>query len=543
MIEEIRVRGMGGIRSAALSFSGNFIVITGESGSGKSSLVRAFEFISGRRTQAASIHANCDEVVVEALWNKEAAALVGISDDELLTRRALTRGGKGRCSVNGGLATLGQLSELSSRLIEIQSQFAQLGLLDSFRQLELIDSCGGQDLKKAKTRLASLFPEMIASEREIIALRKRRSELELKLEGTEARVRAIRALKLHPGCEKEWADELLSVEKQIEEAGRCEELLCRIYGSEGETDILGQLTALLRDLYKLSPDARAKEWSDLGEIALSSLQQLFESAKGDLNPVSREELDTRCEAIEKRVGTLRKLMRDAHVLRAEDLTAYADEVEENMRWFKESNSLLEGKQAESARLRAEVSGLARTLRACRDAAAADFEQRVSNHLKDLAMEDVAFSAQVQRLGKVRAGGAESISFMLAAKGGTPNPVAKVASGGELSRILIAIQASLDAERLPGVLVFDEVEAGLGGRTALLAGEKLKALSRSCRTILITHEAAIAAMADQHFAVRRNGDETTVREISGEEREREIARMLAGSQTREAIDHARSLLGV
>jgi DNA repair protein RecN (Recombination protein N) len=123
----------------------------------------------------------------------------------------------------------------------------------------------------------------------------------------------------------------------------------------------------------------------------------------------------------------------------------------------------------------------------------------------------------------------------------PNPAGKVASGGELSRILIAIQASIEPGRLPGVLVFDEVEAGLGGRTALLAGEKLKELSKNCRTILITHEATIAAMADQHFVVRRTGDDTLVSQITGEERVLEIARMLAGSESREALDHARSLL--
>ena len=111
----------------------------------------------------------------------------------------------------------------------------------------------------------------------------------------------------------------------------------------------------------------------------------------------------------------------------------------------------------------------------------------------------------------------------------------------MSRILIAIQASLDAERLPGVLVFDEVEAGLGGRTALLAGKKLKDLSRSCRTILITHEATIAAIAEQHFVVKRHGDDTDVLEITGEERAYEIARMLAGTETPEALKHAQALL--
>ncbi len=541
VIEEIRVRGMGGIRSAALSFSGNFIVITGESGSGKSSLVRAFEFISGKRTQAASIHADCNEVAVEALWSAVAAPFADSQDDAFLTKRSLTRQGKGRCSVGGGLATLGQLSELSLSLIEIQSQFAQLGLLDPARQLELVDFCGGAELADAKSRLASLFPEMIDSEKELISLRKRRSELETELEGSDAKVRAIRALGLYPGCDKEWNDELASLEKRIAEVGRYEDLIYKMNGGEAEVDILDQLTVLLRELYGLAPESRAKEWSALGEEALSNLQSLFSSARAELDLVSREELDERYEVLERRVGVLRRLKRDVGVLCAEDLTAYAEEVEENMRWLRESNAILEEKQATSARLRAEVGQLARTLRARRESAAETFQRRVGGHLRDLAMEDISFSVQIHRLDKVRAGGAEAASFMLAVKDGIPNPVAKVASGGELSRILIAIQASLDAARLPGVLVFDEVEAGLGGRTALLAGKKLKDLSRSCRTILITHEATIAAMADQHFVVRRDGDETTVSEIAGEEREREIARMLAGSQTREALDHAKSLL--
>jgi DNA repair protein RecN (Recombination protein N) len=177
----------------------------------------------------------------------------------------------------------------------------------------------------------------------------------------------------------------------------------------------------------------------------------------------------------------------------------------------------------------------------REKAAASFESRVNRHLNDLAMDDIEFLTSLNKLDKVRSSGAESVTFMLNQKSLPPNPVARVASGGELSRILIAIQASIESDQLPGTLVFDEVEAGLGGRTALLAGEKLKEISENCRTILITHEATIAAMADQHFVVTRTGDETEIREISGDERAREIARMLAGSESREAMEHARSLL--
>jgi DNA repair protein RecN (Recombination protein N) len=225
------------------------------------------------------------------------------------------------------------------------------------------------------------------------------------------------------------------------------------------------------------------------------------------------------------------------------MPAYVKDVEDATKWLAESSSLLEGKNSLSVHLKAEVALSAKNLRILRDVSGQNFEKRVNQHLRDLAMDDINFSVIVHKLDRVRASGAESVTFMLSQKSLPPSPVGKVASGGELSRILIAIQASIEPERLPGVLVFDEVEAGLGGRTALLAGEKLRGLSKNCRTILITHEATIAAMADQHFVVTRTGDETEVYEITGDARAREIARMLAGSESREAMEHARALLDV
>ena len=159
------------------------------------------------------------------------------------------------------------------------------------------------------------------------------------------------------------------------------------------------------------------------------------------------------------------------------------------------------------------------------------------------MDHALFSIDIEDQDRLRSNGAEGVAFRLSMADQPPLPVGKTASGGELSRILIALQLSLGDEQLPGTLVFDEVEAGLGGRTALLAGQKLRELSKRCRTILITHEAAIASMADQHFLVRREGDDTLIHEIRNGEREKEIARMLAGDDnSRQALEHARSLLG-
>jgi DNA repair protein RecN (Recombination protein N) len=536
MIDLLNVRGAGGIKSASLRFSGNFIVITGESGSGKSSLVRSFEFITGRRAHASFIHSGLDEAVVEALWSGS-----GGEDGELVTRRALNRAGKSRCQISGELATAGQLAGISAPLIQIQSQFAQIDLLDPARQLELIDQSGGEELSRAKDRLADLFPRMLAAEREIIGLKKRKAAVEEKLEGAPERVRRIKALALYPGCESEWADELASLERSLKEAGRYENIVRRMNGGESGAGIADQVDDLLRELYSVAPDEVKSRWAELGETALSSLQELFSSVASELGALPRDELEAMYGRQEAKIGLLRKVKRETGLGSADELVSYIKEVELDTQWIGEAASLLERHSKLASGLRAEVSSCARGLRALREAAAGEFAGRVNRHLSGLAMDDTRFSVLINRLDKVRASGAESASFMLAQGDLPPNPAGKVASGGELSRILIAIQASIEPGRLPGVLVFDEVEAGLGGRTALLAGEKLKELSKNCRTILITHEATIAAMADQHFVVRRTGDDTTVSQITGEERALEIARMLAGSESREALDHARSLL--
>jgi DNA repair protein RecN (Recombination protein N) len=525
---------MGGIRSAALDFGGDFIAITGESGAGKSSLVRAFEFISGKRSNSSFINAACEEAEVTALWSD--------GEEQIVTRRILSRAGRGRCWIGEGIATVGTLAAYADKRLGIQSQFAQLNLLDGARQLELVDQCGGEELRSARDALAEIFPMMIDAEREISGIKRRRAEAEARLEGAPERVRRIRALGITPGCEEIWERERAALEQAEAEAGKYENILYRMGGGETEVDLLEQITALLREIYSVAPAESAAEWRELGEDGLSKLGELFDAAKRELGMMSREDIENALEKCEARQGALRRLKRETGATDAMDLIAYIAETESEAKWFAESGSSLEGMMAEASRLRVEAAAAAKKLRASREQAAADFGRRVNSHLSGLGMEDARFSVVVNKTDRVKATGAESVSFMLSQNQSEPEPAARVASGGELSRILIAIQASIEPGRLPEALVFDEVEAGLGGRTALLAGEKLRELSRGRRTVLITHEATIAAMADQHFVVTRNGDDTEVREITGEAREREIARMLAGSESREAMEHARALLG-
>ena len=185
--------------------------------------------------------------------------------------------------------------------------------------------------------------------------------------------------------------------------------------------------------------------------------------------------------------------------------------------------------------------LAMSLGSMRISSAKRLEERVNAVLAELGMEGFKLVVQVNEQDKARSTGAEDVNFLLAVNDEMTGPVS-VRLGGELSRLLLALEIALPDDQLPSVLVFDEVEAGLGGRAALLAGYKLKELSRRCQVILVTHEATIASMADQHIVVQKDRDESVIKEVHGDQRIREVARMLSGDyESEEALAHAEQLL--
>ena len=546
MIEDIRVRGVGGIREAELSLSGGFIVITGESGSGKSSLVRAMEFIAGKRAQTNYIHAL--EESADVLMTISCTRIPGLDEEyqpqggTLIVRRQFSRNGRGRCLMQNNPVPLGTLSSSMERELVIQSQFAQLGLIDPSIQLDLVDSCGGKPLDLIKKELESAFDETLAAERTIISLKKRREETEAFCQNAENAIRIIKALELEEDSERIWETELKDLESKENARTALASIHERLAGGTACGGIIENLESISREIYASSP-AKTGRWKDGVEKMLISAQSVAVMLQDELRELSAEgSIEEAKERLEKKIGSLRKLKRSLDLFSCKQLLDHAAKASEGMAWLKESHAELEELEMKAAENKKRTRSLALELRKLRKAAAEELASRVNSHLNDLAMEHALFSIDIEEQDKLRSNGAEAVSFKMSMPDQPPLPVGRTASGGELSRILIALQLSLGDEQLPGTLVFDEVEAGLGGRTALLAGQKLRELSGRCRTVLITHEAAIASMADQHFLVKRDGDETTVTEIRDAEREKEIARMLAGDDnSREALEHARSLL--
>lgn len=546
MIEEIRVRGVGGIREAELSLKGDFIVITGESGSGKSSLVRAMEFIAGKRAQANYIHALEDSA--DVLMTLSTDHIKGLDeeyqpqDGTLIVKRQFSRNGRGRSMIQNNPVSLNLLSSAMEKELVIQSQFAQLGLIDPAIQLDLVDSCGGCLLEQVKNELEKTFCETITTERRIVSLKKRREETEELYQGAETVLQMIKALEIDEESERKWEAELKELDTKETQKAALAEINERLSGGTACGGIIEELESISRDIYESSP-AKIESWKESVENMLISCQSVARMIQKELHGLSAEgSIEEAKERLEKKIGMLRKLKRSLDLVNCRQLLEYARKAKDEMAWLKESHLELEEIEKDAAEKKKKTKILAVELRKLRKAAAAELASRVNGHLRDLAMGQALFSIDIEEQNKLRSNGAEAVSFKLSMPDQPPLPVGKTASGGELSRILIALQLSLGDEQLPGTLVFDEVEAGLGGRTALLAGHKLRELSKRCRTILITHEAAIASMADQHFLVKRDGEETYIFMIKDEDREKEIARMLAGDDNSyEALEHARSLL--
>ncbi|MBQ4429933.1 MAG: hypothetical protein II877_00410 [Synergistaceae bacterium] len=224
-----------------------------------------------------------------------------------------------------------------------------------------------------------------------------------------------------------------------------------------------------------------------------------------------------------------------------ELLTYCGEIYTNLEWLEKSYPELEELSARSLDDKKKANALAMEIRRARHEAGEILAGRVNTLLPELAMTGITFVINFTGLQKLRRDGADDVEFTLT-DGTRSGRVDRIASGGELSRLLLALQLSLPEEWLPPVIVFDEVEAGLGGVAAVLSGLRLRELSRKCQVILVTHEASIAALGDSHILIQRSGGESVMRGIDGEDRVREIARMLSGSpDMAEALEHAKILL--
>ena len=553
MLRELRIKNLAVIESITVSFAAGLNVLTGETGAGKSIVIDALLLVRGARGQTDVIRADAESATVEAVFSvpgRAAAAAVldeaGLGAEEsgeIVIRRELSRSGRHRAFVNDSPVTVGLLERLGDELVEVHGQHEHQRLLEPAAQLELLDRFA--DAEALQERVATLCAKYRAARDEVERTRAADRDRAQREDLLKFQVSEIDAARLRPGEEEELRAELKRLQHAERFTGGLAEAQALLDDDrESVTGRLARVMRLLHDLGRLDPAfAAPAEGLEAARIhveeALAAMRDLRDSVV--FEPGRLESIDDRLHALAR----LRRKYGDTE----EAMLRFRDEAAAELDRLARHDELLADQERTLGELRAELTSAAEALSERRRSSAARLASQTERQMRALGMERAVFQIAVEPvvLEQIGPRGLDRVEFRLSTNPGEEvKPLARVASGGELSRTMLALEAVLArADRVPS-LVFDEVDAGIGGRVATVVGETLAAAAAGRQVLCVTHLAAIAAQAQHHVRVVKSvkGGRTRVAAdtLAGDERVAEVARMLGGDASAAALDHARTLLG-
>ena len=554
MLKLLRISNIALVASAELQLGPGLTLLTGETGAGKSILVDALGLVLGARASAELVRTGADRAVVEAVIESESAreALERLGlpadEDEVIIRREVQASGKGRASVNGALVPAHTLRDLAPFLAVVHGQHEPQGLLDPDTHLDLVDAHAGAE----RTGVAEAHGRLREIDAQLDALRHDRREAERRREMLEYQAAEIEKASLRSGEEDE-----LRAEKAVQaNAGRLAALSSEAYALLYEDD--GAALARLRQAYRKveelsSIDRRFQAHLQGREAVVAQLDELALFLRDYQEGL--QVIPGRLDEIEARLAVIERLMRK-YGATEEDVLAFADRCNAELKRLaspEQTQRMLEQERAGAAKQYLE---LAAVLSKERRTAAKDLEKRVEAELVQLAMEktrfrvrfdpDIPLTDAADSSGWTERG-LETAEFLLSPNPGEElRPLARIASGGELSRILLALNSVATLDGQGRTLVFDEVDAGIGGRVAEVVGRKLRAMAARHQVLCVTHLPQIASLADTHYLVRKRTERgrttTELQRLQDGERVEEVARMLGGETvTDTARKHAREMV--
>lgn len=563
-LEEINIRGLGVIDHAVVDFAPGLNVITGETGAGKTMVLTALSLLLGEKADSDLIRGGHERMTVSGVFSLGGASQpllsfldeqgIEITDEEIVVTRNVTKDGKSRALISGSTSTVSALNQLGQELIEVHGQHGSLVLTKPNKQRDLLDLSGSESIAKPLTEYQHLLEEYHSQKREINDLRKlladrdkeisilrelaqefekvkpKSDELDL-LESTISRLESVEDLRLAAtGAQQALADEengslnsLHHMKRFLQGArGKDSELdLLHDRASDALFSLIDIASDLDRYIENLAADPQALENSLARKAVLSSFAKRF----GESN----DKKEALREAIEKAQLSQQRIS---------DLTAGDDRISE-----------LELKLQV---LRNNVVSAAHKTSQARLKQAQNLSEKVTSELRELAMPKARFEIRIttrngDRDENFMPSGLDEVAMLFTSHGaGEMLPISKAASGGELSRLMLALEVAIAEQYQLGSYVFDEVDAGVGGKAALEVGRRLWKLSQSAQVIVVTHLAQVALWADNHIVIEKDISgsvtESTIRRITDHDREVEIARMLSGVEESEhAQEHARELL--
>jgi DNA repair protein RecN (Recombination protein N) len=551
MLTELRVRNYAVIDDVRVELGAGLNVLTGETGAGKSILVDALSLLLGERASTDAIRSGEDRAAIEGAFDvsdmaglRERAEELGVNlgGGWLILRRELQRQGRNRAWANDSPATAGLVGELGGRLVDLHGQHEHQALLRPDAQRRMLDAFGGSENAAAAVRRA--WEHLRDLEVRIASVRARVEEAGQRADFLAFKAREIESAGLRPDEEERLGSEARRLESSEDLLALSGELYEAVYaGEDAVVDRLGALRRSLDELIRIDA-AGAGSFGELFESALVSLEELGRLLADYHHSVEHD--PERLAEIRERLDHLRRLRRKY----GGDLAAVIEEgrrAREELDALDRSDREIRGLEAEAEAARTELGERAERLGAARRTAAKRLDERVTALLGELGMPGGIFRVRIETLPEPGPRGAERIEFLVSPNPGfEPGPLARVASGGELSRVMLALKTVLAAVDDVPCLVFDEIDAGVGGRVAHQVAARLADVARAHQVLAVTHLPQIAARAHLHFRVDKveSGGlaATRIVRLEGEDRVEELARMLGGDpESPTARRHAEELL--
>lgn len=552
MLSHIRIRNFAIIDEAELELSPGMTVLTGETGAGKSILVGALGLVLGDRADSATVRHGAERAEITAsfeidrdspthAWLREQAL---DSEDECVLRRVISREGRSKSFINGQSVPLRSLTELGEQLVDIHGQHAHQSLLRKPTQMELLDTHGGHaDLGKD---VARSYREWQSLTVDLGSLQDQQKDREARLDLLRYQVRELDALAL----QDRELEQLELERKKLAHSGKLMEgarqALQLLYENDNESaqSLVSRAASLVGGAVELDPSLKAT-LEMIGEADI----RISEAAEDLRRYLDGMEIDPeRQRQVESRLDSAHELARK-HRIEPHQLQAHLESMQSELESLENAESRLEELTEKVTRAKSHYLESAKKLSAIRVSNATRLGSEVSAVMQKLGMPGGRFVCQVTKVteSNYSAKGLDDIEFLVAANPGQPEQaIARVASGGELSRISLAVQVILaDSSRVPS-LVFDEVDSGIGGSVAEIVGRRLRELGARCQVMCVTHLPQVASQSHQHLRIIKITDGKTTRtalsHLEGEEKVEELARMLGGVEvTTKTREHAREMI--
>ena len=552
MLRELRLNNLAIIKNLDLEFNDKFIALTGETGAGKSIILNGISLLIGERSHADMIRNGAQGLFAEGVFElnenqKKRLDELGfeIEDDELIITRYFDRNAKSKITVNGSRMTLSRLKELMVNIIDLVGQHEHQFLLNSDYHLHLLDRFLDDEGKMLSKKIRESVNKIKKLNLQIGNIEEEKSKIAEKKDILEFQLNEINSLELKENEDNELEEEY----KILFNAGKISEKLEETsqFLKEGEFSILTALGKAKRNLEQLSD--LSESYSELYDKIESVLYEVEEISYSVDNFVGDVEIDDKkLEKIVERIDNINKL-KLKYGSTITEILEYRDKIEKDLSLVNFESEELENLKKEKSELVGQYFQDSERLSEIREKISENLQNTVDVQLDDLNMENAKFKVEITKTQEITIYGIDNAEFMIAANvGETFKPLAKIASGGEISRIMLALKTVFSAVDNISVLIFDEIDTGISGETVRRVAEKLRELSKNTQIICVTHSPQIAGKAQQQFFIKKeienNFTETKVHELNTEERIREIARIISGDNITEAsINHAKEIMGL